>query len=181
MQHIDSKVRALNPFVDKNGFLRVGSRLVKADIDEVAKAPAILPRKDNIVRSIIRYFHQRDLHAGPKHVLNELRQTMWILQGGQEVRSVLSKCTTCQRAFKRPMEQKMGVLPEVRVTQGHPFAAIGIDMAGPFGIKMNGRATHKVWAAIFTCLKTRLVLVEVVHNMSADALINAISRFSARR
>ena len=106
---------------------------------------------------------------------------MWILQGGQEVRSVLSKCTTCQRAFKRPMEQKMGVLPEVRVTQGHPFAAIGIDMAGPFGVKMNGRATHKVWAAIFTCLKTRSVHVEVVHNMSADALINAISRFSARR
>jgi len=97
------------------------------------------------------------------------------------VRSVISKCVKCQRAFKRPLHQKMSVLPEVRVTSGHPFSAVGLDRAGPSGVRMNGRATHKIWACIFTCMKTRSVHVEIVHNMSADSLINAITRFSARR
>jgi len=75
----------------------------------------------------------------------------------------------------------MSILPEVRVTSGHPFGAVGLDMDGPIGVRMNERATHKVWACIFACMKTRSVHVEVVHNLSADSLINAISRFSARR
>ena len=46
---------------------------------------------------------------------------------------------------------------------------------------MNGRATHKVWAVIFACMKTRSVHAEIVHKMDAESLINAITRFSARR
>ena len=52
---------------------------------------------------------------------------------------------------------------------------------GPFGVKMNGRATHKVWVAIFTCFTTRSVHAEMVHKMDADSLINAIVRFASRR
>ena len=181
LKGISSKMLALNPFIDDVGYLRVGSRLVKSDLDDATKAPVILPKGDHSVRAIIRYLHQKDMHAGPKHVLSELRKSVWIMQGGVEVRSVISKCVKCQRAFKRPPPQIMGILPSVRVTAGHPFGAVGLDMAGPFGVKMHGRATHKVWATIFTCLKTRSVHAELVHNLSADALINAISRFSARR
>ena len=181
LQQIDSKIRVLNPFVHTDGYLRVGSRLSKADISDEAKAPIIMPRKDENVRSIIRYLHEKSLHAGPKFVLNDSRRSLWIIHGGQEVRSVLSKCIKCQRAFKRPVQNKMGVLPEIRVTSGHPFSAVGLDLAGPFGVKMNGRATHKVWAVIFACMKTRSVHVEIVHKLDAESLINAITRFSARR
>ena len=181
LKAISSKLLALNPFLADDGYLRVGSRLVKSELDDATKAPVILPKGDHSVRAIIRYLHEKDLHAGPKHVLNELRRSVWIIHGGVEVRSVLSKCIKCQRAFKRPPQQIMGVLPSIRVTSGHPFGAVGLDMAGPFGVKLHGRATHKVWAAIFTCLKTRSVHAELVHNLSADALINAITRFSARR
>ena len=52
---------------------------------------------------------------------------------------------------------------------------------GPFGIRMYGRATHKVWVAVFTCLQTRSVHVEVVHRMDTGSMINAISRFASRR
>ena len=177
----DSSLRALNPFLDADGVIRVGSRLVKADLDYHAKFPAILPRKDQVVRALIRFQHLKDLHAGPKYVLTQLRRTIWVVHGMQEVRSVLSKCVTCQRAFKRPLEQKMAPLPEFRVNPGPPFSEVGLDMMGPFGVKMNGRATHKVWAAVFSCLKTRSVHVELVYKMDADSLVNAIVRFSARR
>ena len=46
---------------------------------------------------------------------------------------------------------------------------------------MNGRATHKVWVAIFTCFTTRSVHAEMVHKMDADSLINAVVRFAFRR
>ena len=174
-------MRVLNPIVHSDGYMSVRSRITKADSPEESKAPLIMPRKDEHVRSIIRYLHQKSLHAGPKYVLNDLRRSIWVIQGGQEVRSVISKCIPCQRAFKRPLQQKMGILPEIRVTSGHPFSAVGLDLAGPFGVRMNGRATHKVWSVIFACMKTRSVHVEIVHKMDAESLINAITRFSARR
>jgi len=181
LRGIDSKIRALNPFIDHDGFLRVGSRLTKASIADETKFPVILPRGDATVRSIITYLHQKNLHAGAKFIHCEARQSIWILQGGQEIRSVIKKCVKCQRAFKRPLQQKMGVLPDFRVTSGHPFGAVGLDLAGPFGVRMNGRATHKIWAVIFACMRTRSVHVEIVHKLDAESLINAIARFSARR
>ena len=76
LQQIDSKLRVLNPFVHTDGYLRVGSRITKADIPEEGKAPLIMPRKDENVRSIIRYLHQKSLHAGPKYILNNSRRSL---------------------------------------------------------------------------------------------------------
>ena len=69
-----SKIRLLNPFVDASGTIRIGSRLVNSSINDAAKFPAILPRKDANVRDLIQQCHQTERHAGPKHVLTQLRQ-----------------------------------------------------------------------------------------------------------
>ena len=127
----DSSLRALNPFLDADGIICVGSCLVKANLDYHAKFPTTLPRKDQVVRALIPFQHLKDFHAGPKFVLTQV----W---------SDTNKCVTCQRVFKRPLEQKMAQLAEFRVTPGPPFLEVGLDMMGPFGIKMNERATHKV-------------------------------------
>ena len=163
------------------GIIRIGSRLANSTIEEAAKFPIILPRKNEHVRDYIRSRHQADRHAGPKHVLTQLRQSVWILQGLQEVKAVLATCVQCQKAFKRPLQQKMDILPAERITPGVPFESTGLDLMGPFGVKMNGRATHKVWVAVFTCFTTRSVHAEMVYKMDANSLINAIVRFSARR
>merc|ERR1739842_153949 len=52
---------------------------------------------------------------------------------------------------------------------------------GPMKVKMSGRALHKVYVAVFTCLATRSVHAEVTFKMDADSFINALVRFSARR
>ena len=52
---------------------------------------------------------------------------------------------------------------------------------GHFLCKLNGRANHKVYVAVFTCLQSRSVHAEVVFKLTADAAINAIARFNARR
>ena len=70
-----SHLSKLDPYMDKNAILRVGSRLLNAEMDEDAKCPMILPRKDSNVRAMLDYVHKYKLkHAGPKHMLNTLRQ-----------------------------------------------------------------------------------------------------------
>ena len=176
-----SKISRHNPFVDDDDIIRIGSRLVHASINEETKYPIILPRDDPNVRDLIRHHHLQEIHAGPRHVLCQIRQRFWILQGLQEVRKVTNRCITCQKRFKAPLQQQMAPLPEARVSIGAPFDEAGLDMAGPFIVKKIGRATHKVYLALFSCMKTRAIHLEVVYQMDAASLIDAIARFSARR
>ena len=174
-------LRHHNPVVDEKGTMRVGSRLVNADIGHDEKYPMILPSKDPNVASLIRHVHHQDLHAGPKHVLCQLRRFVWILRGLQAVKTVIHHCVTCQRNFKDPMKQQMAPLPQRRLIPTAPFEEVGLDCMGHFLVKLNGRADHKVWAVVFTCMVSRAVHVEVLFKMDTEAMINAIIRFAARR
>ncbi len=178
---IDKTLRQHNPFVDDRGTLRVGSRLVNADLSYEERFPAILPSKDPNVASLVRYFHQQDFHAGPKHVLCQLRRFVWILRGLQTVKTIIHHCVICQRNFKDPSRQQMAPLPQRRLIPTAPFEEVGLDCMGHFLVKLNGRADHKVWAVIFTCMVSRAVHVEVLFKMDTEAMINAIIRFAARR
>ena len=52
---------------------------------------------------------------------------------------------------------------------------------GPFAVKRNGRPTNKVWAIIFSCMKSHSVHIELVFKSDSISLMNAIVCFSARR
>ena len=78
------------------------------------------------------------------------------------------------------MTQKMAVLPSFRVSPLPPYESTGLDLFGPVGVKINKRASWKVWVVVFTCMSTRSVHAEIVLKQDAASLILAISRFSAR-
>ena len=121
------------------------------------------------------------MHSGAKQVLCILRQSVWILQGLQAVKKVITKCIHCQKMRKKVCEQKMAPLPRERTTTTAPFFHCGVDIMGYFLVKLNGRANHKVYVAIFTCFESRAVHAEVIFKLDADSAINAITRFNARR
>lgn len=85
----------------------------------------------------------------------------------------------------------MAELPEVRVKPAPPFHNVGVDMAGPYNIRpseklsVNTRARSlpdvKGWIAVFVCLVTRAIHLEVVEGMSTDDFLNAFTRFTGRR
>ena len=72
-----------NPFMQEDGLLRVGSRLIHAPIKEGAKYPILVPKGDSNVQAYIRHIHRQEGHAGAMHVLCQTRQKIWILQGLQ--------------------------------------------------------------------------------------------------
>ena len=75
----------------------------------------------------------------------------------------------------------MASLPAVRVLQGAPFRHSGVDLFGPFQVKIAGRAYHKIWVCLFTCLAVRAVHFEVVRDLSSNSFVNALIRFRSRR
>ena len=174
-------LRPHNPYVDEKGLLRIGSRLINANADRERKCPIIIPAKDDVTRAILRHNHNILIHAGPRDTLSCTRQKYWVLKGMQAAKSMIAKCVPCQKRFKQAMSQKMAPLPEYRVNAAAPFERTCLDLAGHFETRMNGRANHKVWIAVFSCCVTRAVHAELVYKLDADSMINAITRFTARR
>ena len=170
-----SSLTNLNPFLDENLTLRVGGRLGKSDIlsyDE--KYPKILPQSDEHVSSLIRCEHEKLLHATISHCFHHLRSQYHILGGRRTVNNVIRFCVPCQKKEKRPSPQKLGDLPIERVNFIKPFRCTAIDVFGPYGVKNGGRATHKRWVLLSTCLATRAISLLPLKDMSTPTLINAL-------
>lgn len=75
----------------------------------------------------------------------------------------------------------MGDLPRARLAHHHrAFTFTGVDYFGPLQVKI-GRRREKRWVALFTCLTSRALHLEVVYSLSADAAIMCLRRFIAKR
>ena len=96
----------------------------------------------------------------------------------------IKRCVRCCRANPPPVEYLMGDLPEARITESRPFTNVGIDYCGPFYIKERrdrNRRKIKIYAAIFVCLATKAVHIELVSDLTTDAFLAALRRFISRR
>ena len=62
------------------------------------------------------------------------------------------------------------VLDEDSISEESPFSCCGIYMFGPFTVK-DGRKEKKRYGALFTCLSSRAVHIEVSHSMTTDSFI----------
>ena len=120
------------------------------------------------------------LHAGPETVLSTLRQRIWITQGRREVKRIVRKCVICQKQRVGPCGQKMGPLPEERVTPSLPFSDIGIDFAGPLYVKER-TIVKKSYVCLFTCASSRMVHLELTNSLTTDEFPQAFSRMTSRR
>lgn len=179
-----SKLISLNPFIDREGIIRVGGRLRNAEINYNQKFPIILPHKHHITNLIITYEHVKQLHAGPQTTLAALKQRYWPVAGRGVVRQIIYKCVKCFRAKPRSVEQLMGDLPRHRVEPSRAFIHSGIDYGGPIYIKEgHGRSqkTIKTYIALFICFATKAIHIELVCDLTSEAFMNALKRFMSRR
>lgn len=177
-----SKLQALNPVI-RNELLVVGGRLTNADISEEQKRPIVLPADHTITQLIFKDRHRNLLHVGPQALLADIRRRYWPLRGRMIARSVVKQCVTCIRAkpsFQYPL---MAPLPKDRVICSRPFTTTGVDFAGPLTIRsgIRGRPGKKAWVAMFICFATKAIHIEVVEELTKNAFIAALRRFSARR
>lgn len=131
----NSKLIGLSPFIDNDGVIRVGGRLLHSKLPYSTKHPIVLPSKHEFTKMLIVHEHQRLLHAGPQSTLASLRQRFWPIAGRNAVRQVTRNCIKCFRTAPISRPAVKGNLPIPRVSPARPFIHRGIDYCGPFMVR----------------------------------------------
>ncbi|XP_066602492.1 uncharacterized protein [Prorops nasuta] len=149
-----SKLLSLYPVTDSQGILRIGGRLRNAEISEQMKHPIILP-DCHLTAILIRQTHLDTLHGGLQLTLSTLRQKFWVVNARTLVKACVHKCITCARERAKLGTQLMGSLPAAR--------------------------SVKCYVAVFVCLATRAVHLELVSRLDTEAFLAALSRFISCR
>ena len=177
----DSRLRNLAPELDGD-LIRVGGRLRRAqNLDFDTKHPIVLPTKHPVTKLIIKHHDCKVQHAGCERVFAELRRRFWILHGREAVRRYQKNCLVCQTWRATPSQPVMSDLPEDRLQLGRvPFYATGVDCFGPLIVR-NRRASEKRWGIIYTCLTTRAMHLEVLHQLTTDSFLMSFRRFTSSK
>lgn len=184
----DSRILPLRPLLDSEGLMRVGGRLDASELDYETKHPVIIPHQSKLAELWFEKAHRHCKHGGVQQMMHYLRQECWITKLRNSLRQSVAKCVMCFRHNHRlQMEnQIMGDLPADRVTAGKVFWTTGVDYAGPFTIQFIDEERKpfwqcKVWIAIFVCLKTRAVHIDMISDLTSIAFLSCYQRFINRR
>ena len=172
----------LDPFLYKDGLLRVGGRLKSSTSPFEIKHPLIMPKNSHMTVLLIRQFHHgKQHHQGYGMTHNAIRQAgYYIINGCSVVSHIIAKCVICRTLRGRVQDQKMSDLPPERLTPAPLFTYTGMDVFGPFYIK-EGRKELKRWGLIFACLASRTIHLESLNAITTDSFLNALRRFINRR
>ncbi|XP_012271144.2 uncharacterized protein LOC105694768 [Orussus abietinus] len=181
---LKSAILKFGPFLDDQGMLRVGGRLQHSLLAYDEKHPILLPGKHRFATLVIGQAHRAVLHGGTQMTLGYLRWTFWIVGWRTRVRQYIHRCIACLRQRAALTTPLMGSLPPARVRPARPFLHTGVDYAGPVQLRTSkgrGQRTYKGYIALFVCLATRAVHLEVVSDYSSEGFLAAYRRFTARR
>jgi hypothetical protein len=99
------------------------------------------------------------------------------MNGKNVIKRIIHHCLICH---KLNIQQLMGQLPNYRVELVKPFVNCGTDYVGPFYIRSGSRRTKtriKCYVAVFICLATQAIHVEVISDMTSQAFLAALRRF----
>lgn len=172
----------MSPFVDDVVVIGSDSRISAATfVSYDTRYPIILPKEHAVTKLLVEWYHRRFLHANRETVVNELRQRFHISTMRGIVRQIAKICQLCKVKKAVPAVPRMAPLPAARLkAYERPFSYVGLDYFGPISVRVN-RSTVKRWIALFTCLTTRAVHLEIAHSLSTESCKQAIRRFIGRR
>ncbi|XP_055524492.1 uncharacterized protein LOC129718097 [Wyeomyia smithii] len=177
-----SRINSLCPKI-LDGIVRVGGRHANAQISTGRRHPIILDKDHPLTELIVLHYHHKLLHAGQQLLIASVRERFWPLSIRNLARKIIHRCVFCFRVKPTVHEQLMADLPSERVTPAPPFLRVGVDYCGPFQTNYANRKKGplKCYAAIFVCLVTKAVHIELVADLTTSAFIAAFKRFVARR
>jgi hypothetical protein len=174
----------LKPIMDNDGIWRVGGRLSRANISHDQKYPIILPKKCILNEKLFFTYHLKFLHVGPQGLLNAIRLKFWPLGGRHLARSAVHSCITCFKNKPLLSSQIMADLPKERVTGTYAFNCTGLDLCGPFYVTYKNQrkgTLNKIYVCICICMSTKAIHLEVLSDLTSEALIATLKRFISRR
>ncbi|XP_050557832.1 uncharacterized protein LOC126911988 [Spodoptera frugiperda] len=148
------------------------------------KHPLIIPNNTHLSDLLIKQGHQMTLHGGARVTQAWLRHQYWILGGNRAIKKCLRNCVKCRKHDPIKHEQLMGDLPLARSNPTRPFFHTGVDFTGFVDVKASkgrGIKTTKGYIAVFVCMATKAVHIELVSDLTSSSFLAALRRMAARR
>lgn len=180
-----SSLLTLNSSIDSSGVMQVDGRLSNSAASSYnERHPILLPYNSRMAKLLTEFTHLVSLHGGNQLALRLIRTEFWIPKLKVLIKATIHKCKTCVLHKQAHQTQIMAALPAERTTLTRPFAATGIDFAGPYSIKnYTGRACliTKGYICVFVCFATKAIHLEPVSNLTTQAFMAAFVRFFSRR
>ena len=125
--------------------------------------------------------HNQVAHAGRGMTINAVRTSGYlVINCNAAVRSIIPKCVRCKNLRCKLQQQQMADLHKDWISEEPPFSYCGIDMFGHFSVK-EGCKEMKRYGALFACLSSRAVHIEVTHDMTTNSFIMCLRRFIRHR
>ena len=173
-----SLLKQLDLRLDQQGILRVGTRLLNADIPDSMKFPVLLPKDSHFTQLVITATHQRLCHAGVRQVMSSIRGWYWIPHCRRTIGKIVRSCVNCRKVMADfyPVPDPPP-LPDFRVAQVDAFDNIGIDHCGPLYFREGRGKPQKCYVLILTCAVTRGLCLELVLDMSVHHFMLGFRRF----
>ena len=113
--------------------------------------------------------------------MNKIRDRgFWIINASSIIKSVVFNCVPCRKLRGKMGAQIMADILKVRFQEAAPLTYCGVDMFGPFKVKVK-QSEVKRYGAMFMCLASRAVHIEVPHSMITYSFIQALRRLIRRR
>ena len=163
--------------LDVDGLIRCRERLQYAHLPYNTKFPILITKESHLLTLIVRATHCIVLHGGVRETLTELRQSYWIPQGRQLVKTEIQKCVTSRKVEGPPFRSVPSPpLPDTRVTGSHPFQVTGIDYAGPLFVRNAAREVAKVYICLFTCTAIRAVHLEFSGGSNSQCIFESLQK-----
>nr|CAD2195452.1 unnamed protein product [Meloidogyne enterolobii] len=171
----------LQTIIDENGLIRLKTRIGNCEAEDYFKHPIVLPKGCFAVKLLLRKIHEELSHSGVDSTVANFLMKFWTPCARRITKIVIKECKKCQRIsspkFALP---DMPILPRERVRQSRPFEFVGVDYLGPSMCKIEGGKV-KFWIALFTCLSTRGIHLDLITDLSALSFLDILRRFVAQR
>ena len=165
---------------DEDGLFRAHGLLEDVRcLPEELRKPIILPKDHPFVILLLRDLHERHGHCGYKSLVHEARKRFWIIGLGRMAKTITSKCAISRNLRKKPLNQLMGHIPNLRVAAGFPaFSNTAMDMFGPVQVKLGRKTLKEAQVIIFACMTSCAIHLELVKDKTSDAFLMGLQRFA---
>ena len=98
--------------IDKDGIVRVGSRMKVVPFTLDALLPALLPNKHRVTDLLMLKAHNHSHLRQDSTVARFRCLGFWTVRCGNVVKRIVNKCVTCRQLDHRTLNQQMGEFPD---------------------------------------------------------------------
>ena len=173
--------KKLNIHLDSDGVIRCQGRLENSLEPTINTKQILVNGYHPFVQSYIRYKHVHLNCSSKQYTLHKVRKELAGPYLTVNVNKIVRECNACRILRARPYSYpKMPPLPRTRLAAERPFAVCGVDYSGPHYVK-QGRSSVKVWIALFTCMVSRAIHLELVPDLKAETFLQALKCLSWRK